>query len=266
MSKRSGQLLVFVILVTAFAVLSAQTRPGNVHAAPTAVSDIVIVPRNYIFTWGSSGQNIDYGNTVYCSTNSDFWQVLYWRTSDTNSSAGINDWNPNVVVAGDYDIYVYVPNYTHSASITTQAKYYFNGGLLAQIDQNQNKCQWVYLGRRWFNAGTGDTVSMPAQTSDNPYRLIAGDGLKLVYVNPVPGISGLSPSNVVVSGSAFTLVVAGSNFVDSAVVRWNGSDRATTFVSSGQLQANISAADIAALAPPASRFSTPCPAAGHRGH
>jgi len=39
--------------------------------------------------------------------------------------------------------------------------------------------------------------------------------------------------------------VSGSEFLASSVVRWNGADRATTFVSSTELQAAISAADIA---------------------
>jgi hypothetical protein len=160
------------------------TISSSVHPASPAVDDIIVVPRNYLFTWGSSGQNIAQNNTVYCSSNPDFTRVLYWRTSDTDPNAGVNDWNPNVLVAGNYDIYAYIPDYTHAASITTQAKYYFNGSLLAQIDQNQNKCQWVLLGRRWLTAGSEDTITLPAQTSDNPYRLIAGDGMKLVYVSP----------------------------------------------------------------------------------
>ena len=154
-----------------------------------AVNEIIVVPRNYIFTWGSSGASIA-PNTVYCSANSDFTRVLYWRTSDTNSAAGVNDWNPDIVVAGEYDIYVYIPDYSHYAAVTTQAKYYFNNGdggpneLLATVDQNQNKCGWVHIGRRWFDVGTGETIWMPAQTPDNPWRLIAGDGMKFVYVSP----------------------------------------------------------------------------------
>ena len=39
----------------------------------------------------------------------------------------------------------------------------------------------------------------------------------------------------------------GKNFVNSSAVQWNGSARTTTFVSSTQLQAAITAADIAAI-------------------
>ena len=63
----------------------------------------------------------------------------------------------------------------------------------------------------------------------------------------VPTVTGLSPSFATAGGAAFTLTVNGSNFLSGAKVRWNGSDRTTTFVSATQLQASILAADIAAL-------------------
>ena len=59
-------------------------------------------------------------------------------------------------------------------------------------------------------------------------------------------MTGLSPSYATAGAAAFTLTVSGTNFVSGAKVRWNGTDRTTTFVSATQLQANILAADIAA--------------------
>ena len=55
----------------------------------------------------------------------------------------------------------------------------------------------------------------------------------------------LSPSAAAPGGSAFTLSVTGTGFASNAVVNWNGSPRATTFVSSSKVQAAILAADIA---------------------
>jgi hypothetical protein len=63
--------------------------------------------------------------------------------------------------------------------------------------------------------------------------------------NPVPTTTGLSPSSATAGGSAFTLTVNGTNFVNGSTVRWNGSDRTTSYVSSTQLTASIPAADIA---------------------
>jgi hypothetical protein len=57
-------------------------------------------------------------------------------------------------------------------------------------------------------------------------------------------ITTLSPSATSAGSGAFTLTVNGTNFVNTSVVQWNGSARVTTFVSSTQLTATITAADI----------------------
>ena len=61
-----------------------------------------------------------------------------------------------------------------------------------------------------------------------------------------PTVVSLSPSFATAGGTAFTLTLSGTGFLSGAKVRWNGSDRATTFRSATQLQAGIPATDIAA--------------------
>lgn len=63
---------------------------------------------------------------------------------------------------------------------------------------------------------------------------------------PAPVASSLSPPGANAGAPGFTLTVNGSGFVSSSMVRWNGADRATTFVSASQLRAAIAASDIAA--------------------
>jgi hypothetical protein len=63
--------------------------------------------------------------------------------------------------------------------------------------------------------------------------------------NPAPRITSINPSSSTnVGGSAFTLVVSGSGFTKDSRVRWDGSNRATTFVSETQLTATILPDDI----------------------
>lgn len=64
--------------------------------------------------------------------------------------------------------------------------------------------------------------------------------------DPLPMLSRLSPDSIAAGGSGFTLVVEGSDFTATSIVRWNGKDRPTIFVNANQLQAAISASDIAA--------------------
>ena len=80
--------------------------------------------------------------------------------------------------------------------------------------------------------------------------------------NPVPAIASLSPASGTAGGLAFNLTVNGSGFVTSSVVRWNGSDRTTTFSSSVKLTAAISAADIASVGTAQITVFNPTPAGG----
>ena len=69
------------------------------------------------------------------------------------------------------------------------------------------------------------------------------------YINvdvDVPYITSIAPNSKVAGTAGFNLVVTGGNFINgTSQVRWNGALRTTTFNSSTQLTAAITAADIA---------------------
>jgi outer membrane protein assembly factor BamB len=69
--------------------------------------------------------------------------------------------------------------------------------------------------------------------------------VQYTVTNTLITVNSLSPSTAVAFGNAFTLTVNGSNFTPQSQVFWNNSMRATTFISATQLQAQITAADIA---------------------
>jgi hypothetical protein len=69
----------------------------------------------------------------------------------------------------------------------------------------------------------------------------------LLYGYPVPTLDTLTPGYSGPSTSSFTLTLQGLDFYSSSVVRWNGSDRTTKYVSGTRLQATITAADMVAL-------------------
>jgi hypothetical protein len=80
--------------------------------------------------------------------------------------------------------------------------------------------------------------------------------------NPVPTITQLAPSSLTAGGTAFTLTANGTNFIRGSVVRWNGANRGTGFVSSTQLQATIATADIAAAGTASVTIFNPAPGGG----
>jgi len=69
--------------------------------------------------------------------------------------------------------------------------------------------------------------------------------LTVTVNNPAPTLTSLSPNAAFKGDPAFALTVTGTNFVPTSVVRWNGADRVTTFVSSTQLKAAILNSDLA---------------------
>lgn len=72
----------------------------------------------------------------------------------------------------------------------------------------------------------------------------------------------LVPDAAAPGGGGFTLTVNGSGFVSGSVVNWNGSTRTTHFVSSSQLTASITAADIATATTTAVTVVNPKPGGG----
>ncbi|MBK9313378.1 MAG: hypothetical protein IPM55_03885 [Acidobacteria bacterium] len=85
----------------------------------------------------------------------------------------------------------------------------------------------------------------------------------IIAPNPVPTLTSLSPNSTLENGPPFSLTVNGTGFVEGAVVRWNGQDRTTTFVSSTQLIGTIAAADIASAGTAQVMVFNPAPGGGN---
>ncbi len=83
-----------------------------------------------------------------------------------------------------------------------------------------------------------------------------------VNSSQAPVITSLNPASVNARGAAFTLSVYGSGFVSRSVIRWNGSDRQTEYVSSTRLKTNISAEEIAVAGTVMVTVFTPAPNGG----
>ena len=101
---------------------------------------------------------------------------------------------------------------------------------------------------------TNGTVSITANSGSGTFlpffnwKFAPIKGLRdevVITVNPIATLATISPTTIPSGGSDFTLTVNGTNFVNGNVVRWNGADRVTTFVSATELSAAIPAADIA---------------------
>ena len=68
--------------------------------------------------------------------------------------------------------------------------------------------------------------------------------VSLTINNPAAAVVTLNPTGVSAASGALTLTVNGTGFVPGSVVRWDGADRTTTYVTATQLTAAISGADV----------------------
>lgn len=142
--------------------------------------------------------------------------------------------------------------------------------LASSASANSSYVTFTYVGTGVTNRTW--TVMMPATSGPYEFRLFPNDTYtraatsSVVTVNaalnPAPSIASLSPASLPAGSGALTLTVNGNGFVSASVVQWNGSARATTFVSATQLRAAISTADLATVGTTPVTVVSPAPGGG----
>jgi hypothetical protein len=129
-------------------------------------------------------------------------------------------------------------------------------------------------------SGTRLAATLNGPSIDPSARLATAGPTELIIQNPSPGTNSsapvtvsavatpaptctaLSPASATIGSAQLTLTVTGNNFAQDSRVRWNGSDRATTFVSRTELRATIPAADVVAGGNASVTVFTPAPGGG----
>ncbi len=115
-------------------------------------------------------------------------------------------------------------------------------------------------------SGSQIEVLVPGGATSGPITVATADGTSnevgFAINNPSPTISSLSPSNKTAGSPGFTLAVTGTNFINGSVVKWNGSNKATTYVSPTKLTASIPASDVASAGTAKVTVFNPAPGGG----
>jgi len=116
---------------------------------------------------------------------------------------------------------------------------------------------------------SGTAVGASATPNPPPVATNASSG-----ANPVPAIDYVSPSCVPRGEQTLAgygghdraeLLLTGRNFLANSIVRWNGSERATAFLSNTQLTAQILPSDIASVGTVVVTVFNPAPGGGTSG-
>jgi hypothetical protein len=206
------------------------------------VGPYVVAARNFDLTFAGTG-----GGSVTIHLNSGQGTVL---VPSTCGGSG-------VATSSDQTVTGTCTNINFSSNTAT-------GTLTANPNATSVFANWSAA----TNMNTAGTGCQPATTTTaNPCAFsFAGANptvtATFTAANPVPTTSSISPTSRFAGDGAFTLTVNGTNFVSGSVVRWNGSDRTTTFLSSTQLTAAISATDMTTAGSKTITVFNPAPGGG----
>ncbi|MEI6576485.1 MAG: dockerin type I domain-containing protein [Bacteroidota bacterium] len=141
--------------------------------------------------------------------------------------------------------------------ITPSTNTGLNAGLVFHYNNNEINGQTAALldlyksqdnGSTWTNlGGTVNTLAGTITLSGlNDFsRWTASDTNNRIGNTLSPSTTSISPASKFLASPTFTLTINGSNFINArSTVRFNGSNRTTTFINSTQLTASIPASDL----------------------
>lgn len=83
-----------------------------------------------------------------------------------------------------------------------------------------------------------------------------------ISTNPEPILLDIEPETALVGGPGFTLTATGYGFIPESKIRWNGTDRVTSYKSAMELEAQITAEDVASLGEAQVTVFNPSPGGG----
>ena len=130
---------------------------------------------------------------------------------------------------------------SHGGSPPTCANYTIVSGQLPDgvvLDSATGVLSGTPLAGGTYNVTVGCTTTS-GQTVTKPFTIIIN--------HPVPILMSLDPAHAIAGDAAFTLALHGSGFGRASVVRWNGADRPTSYGSSTDMTAELTAADLATV-------------------
>ena len=146
----------------------------------------------------------------------------------------------------------------------------FVPGAVARVDGSDRDTTFISPEEVEMEMLATDLASAGTRTIDvvnpGPGGGVSHNSLNFVVTapdeNPVPSIDSLQPQGANAGDAALTLMVHGSNFISSSKVHWNGEERATTFVSSDEVQMMVTAQDLLSPGTAVVTVVTPGPGGG----
>lgn len=178
-------------------------------------------------------------------------------TAPNNPVPAITSLSPSSVTAGasGFTLTVTGANFINGSTVS------FNGAVRATTFVSATQLSVAVLASDVATSGTAAVVVTNPTPGGGASNAVSFT-IAAVATNPVPAIASLSPSSATAGTGAFKLTVTGSNFISSSTVNFNGTARATTYVSATQLTVAVLAADIATAGTASITVVNPTPGGG----
>lgn len=112
-----------------------------------------------------------------------------YSTTDPNQAVNWADWRPEISVAGNYEVWAYVPFCATGDEESDGATYTINhayGATTVVVSHQANLGLWINLGQYYFNAGNGGYIHLTDLTTTDSGKGIWFDALRLRYLDSVP--------------------------------------------------------------------------------
>ncbi len=141
----------------------------------STATTIVVDEKDANFTWGGSSSSF---YNRYLGYNDH----LYWTWNSKTTLYNWAKWYPYVSVAGDWEVFVYVPSRYFGTTNATYSIYHNGTKDVRSINQSLYYDQWVSLGTYTFSGGSGEYVYLGDNTGETyATRFVGFDAVKFVY-------------------------------------------------------------------------------------
>lgn len=106
---------------------------------------------------------------------------MWWTYATNSADTCYATWTPNLTLAGDYEVFTYIPS-VNSNALARYKIYYSGGNQTVIINQANYQDQWVSLGTYPFDISGG--YSYLGDATGTPGQLIGYDAMKWSFKGP----------------------------------------------------------------------------------
>jgi hypothetical protein len=163
---------------------------------PTSTNEVIVDNRDAGFVWGGPSSG-------FYSRNTGYRGHLYWTWNSNQQLSNWAKWTPNLTVAGDWEVLVYIPDRYHGSKSARYTVRHAGVSHEKVVNQNIYANQWVSMGTYSFAATSDEYVYLGDNTGEvYGTRFVGFDAVKFVYrggstpqPTPIPGSCSIMPQH-----------------------------------------------------------------------